>query len=274
MKNLFFDPNGKTWMRRAAWLLILVLMLGGLSGCGLLANTGKLLTYNLSEPLGEATTAKFDINTGSGNLTIDSLTGGEPLLAGGTLDYFENLGEPARTLVAFNGQSSLTLKWNESGAPCTGKIEWLLHLNPTVSSDITARSGGGNVKLNLAGTTVTRLAAETGGGNMDVVLPEKAASVNVSAKTGGGNITVDLGSGTTGSNTINAASGAGNVIVSVPSGVAARIHASTGLGQVIVDGRFTKIDDKTYQSADYDTAASKVELTLGSGAGNVEVKTK
>jgi hypothetical protein len=47
----------------------------------------NVLTHNLSEPLGSATTAKIDIDTGTGNLMIDRLAGGEPGLARGTLQY-------------------------------------------------------------------------------------------------------------------------------------------------------------------------------------------
>ena len=132
-----------------------------------------------------------------------------------------------------------------------GAIEWQVHLNPTVSYDITAHSGGGNVKLDLAGMAVTRVAADTGGGNVDVVLPDDAANLSVNARTG-----------------------AGNVVVLVPNGVAVRIHATTGLGKAIVGPQFSKIDDNTYQSPDYDGAANKVEITANSGAGNVEVNTK
>jgi hypothetical protein len=274
MKNQFVGSNKKAEVRLAASLMVLILLLGGLSGCGFLAGAGNVLTQALSEPLGGATSAKFDIYAGSGNLTIDPLSGGEQLLASGTLQYTENLGQPTRTLDTNNGQATLALKWAEAKASCGAAIEWLIHLNPTVPSDLTARSGGGNVKLNLAGMAVTRLATETGGGNLEVALPEGAADLNVTAKTGGGNITVEIGSGTTGSNTIVANSGAGTVAVTVPSGMAARIQATTGIGTVIVDSRFTKIDDKTYQSPDYDTAANKAEITLNSGAGNVEVNSK
>jgi predicted membrane protein len=86
---------------------------------------------------------------------------------------------------------------------------------------------------------------------MDLVLPEDTANLSVTAK-----------------------SGAGNVVVLVPSGIATRIHASTGLGKVIVDSRFGKIDGNTYQSSDFDSAANKVEITVHSGAGNVSVNTK
>ena len=56
--------------------------------------------------------------------------------------------------------------------------------------------------------------------------------------------------------------------------IAARIHATSGMGKVIVDSRFSKIDGNTYQSPDYDVAADKVEITVNSGAGNVSVNTK
>jgi hypothetical protein len=241
----------------------------------------NVLTYNLSEPLNGAKTATVEINTDSGNLTIDRLTGGEQLLVSGALQYFEKQGLPTTILSSSNGQATLTLKGGGSGWPwlrfpwaaCIGAYEWQLHLNPTVSCDLTAHSGGGNVKLDLAGMAVTRLSAGTGGGNVEVVLPDHAANLSVTARTGGGNVTVEVGGGATGSNTIDAHSGAGNVAVHVPGAIAAKIHATSGLGKVIVDARFKQIDDNTYQSPGYDGAADRVEITVHSGAGKVSVST-
>jgi hypothetical protein len=244
--------------------------------------TKNVLTDKFSEPLNSVTTAKVDINTGDGNLTIDRLAGDEQALASGALQYFENQGLPARTLVSSNGQATLTLRGGSIRRPwfrlpwatCNGATEWQIHLNPMVSSDIAAHSDGGNVKLNLAGMAVTRLSADTGGGNMEVVLPDNAANLSVTAKTGAGNVTVEIGNGVTGSNIVNANSGAGNVVVHLPSGIAAKVHATSGLGKVIVDSRFSKTDKNTYQSPGYDGAANKVEITVHSGAGNVSVNTK
>lgn len=243
----------------------------------------KLLTDNLSAPLGSVTAARIDINCGPGHLAIDGLTGGEPVLASGALQYLEKQGLPAQSLDSSKGQATLRLKAKGTGgggfrwpwqACAGGAFAWRVHLNPGVSSDITAHSDGGDVKLDLAGMAVTRVKADTGGGNIDVVLPERAANLSVAARTGGGNVTVEVGSGMTGSSTINAESGAGNVVVRVPGGVAARVHATSGLGKVMVDSRFSKMDDNTYQSPGYDGAADRVEITVKSGAGNVSVNTK
>jgi hypothetical protein len=241
----------------------------------------NVLTHNLSEPLNGATTAKVNINSDTGHLTIDKLIGGEQVLASGTLQYFDQ-GLPTRIRSSSNGQATLTLRGGGTGRPwfrfpwaaCGGAYEWQIHLNPTVLSDITAHSGGGNVKLNLAGMAVTHLSADSGGGNMDVILPDNAANLSATAKTGAGNVSVAVGSGIQGSNTVNANSGAGDVVVRVPSGIAAKVHATSGLGKVIVDSRFSKTDKNTYQSPDYDGAANKVEIAVNSGAGNVSVNTK
>ena len=132
----------------------------------------KILTCNLLEPLCEATTAKVDIDTASGNLTIDTLTEGGPVLASGTLEYVENQQMPTRSVDISNGRATLTLKSISLGKPlfrlpwsgCIAATDWQIHLNPDVQADITARSGGGNVKLNLAGMTLTRAMADSGGG--------------------------------------------------------------------------------------------------------------
>jgi DUF4097 and DUF4098 domain-containing protein YvlB len=242
----------------------------------------NVLIDSLLEPLDGTKTAKVDINTGTGNLTIDPLTGDAQVLASGMLQYFEDQGLPTRTLDSSNGQTILTLRRRDTRQSrfrlpweaCLGELEWQIHLNPTVSSDIIAHSDGGNVKMDLAGIAATHVAADTGGGNLDVVLPDNVANLNATASTGGGNVTIAIGSGTTGSSTVDANSGAGNVIVHVPRGIAARVHARTGLGRAIVDPWFSKIDSNTYQSPDYEGAANKVEITAHSGAGNVSIDTK
>jgi hypothetical protein len=244
----------------------------------------NVLTDKLSEPLNGATTARVDIHAGDGNLTIDGLYGGEQVLASGTLQYFENRGRPTRTLLSNNGQATFTLRGSGGGRPwfhfpwaaCNGGMEWQIQINPNVVSDITAHSDGGNLKLNLSGMAVNRLSAGTGGGNIDVVLPDSAADLGVKAQTGAGNVTVEIGSGLKGSgltskNILNANSGAGNVVIRIPGNLAARIHATTGLGKTTVDPRFSMTGKNTYQSPDFDSAADKVEITISSGAGNVSV---
>jgi hypothetical protein len=264
--------------------VILVLLLGAAVGFAFWRSSrgSKVLTDPLSEPLNGATTAKVDINAGAGNLAIDRLTGGEPLLVSGALQYPESQGVPMRTLNSSSSQAAFSLKSEDAGKPwirfpwdaCNLAFDWQIHLNPAVSADITAHSGGGNVRLDLAGMLVTNVSADTGGGNIAVVLPDNTADLNVTAKTGAGNVTVEIGSGLTGSSTVIAKSGAGNVVIHLPNGIAARLHVNSGMGKIKLDPRFIMIDKNTYQSSDYENAANKVEITAGSGAGDVSVSPK
>lgn len=237
---------------------------------------------NLSEPLDGATTAKVTINAGDGNLSVDCLECSEQVLASGTLQYVEKRGIPTHHLSMSNHQATLELRGGSGRQPwfrlpwaaCNQATEWQVHLNPAVAADIAAHTDGGNITLDLAGMTVTHVAADTGGGHIDVVLPDRVANFDLAVRTGAGNVTVTVGNAISGSNTVSADSGAGNVVVHVPRASAARIYATSGLGTVIVEPRFSQIDDHTYQSHDYDGAANKIDIIITSGMGNVSVATK
>jgi hypothetical protein len=190
MKTLTNDSNRAVRVRLVAPLIILILLLGAAVGIAYWAiiqvavspifrggttMAGNVLTHNLSEPLNGAKSATVDIDAGDGNLTIDRLASGEPVLASGTLQYLEKQGLPSRSLNISNGQADLTLRGEEGGQPwfrfpwsaCNGATEWQIHLNPNVqfakfdsntfqSADydhaaikieITANSGAGNVSI-------------------------------------------------------------------------------------------------------------------------------
>ena len=190
----------KIWMILITGTILVVLMLVAVAVFTALASSsgGKVLTQTQSKPLGAAAAAKFDINTGTGNLTIDRLASGEGLLASGVLEYLEKQDPPAWMVDARDGQATLTLKASDGRQPgfhlpwaaCNGETNWQIHLNPMVSSDITAHSDGGNVKINLAGMAITRVSADSGGGNLDMILPDGASDLSVPVKTGGGNVSV------------------------------------------------------------------------------------
>ena len=259
-------------------LIVVLLIVGAVAGLTALGKkaAGDLLTKNLSEPLESATSAKVTIDPGDGNLTLEKNSSSEQMLASGTLQYFEKIGVPVSSVTASNGLATFTVMAN-GGQPwlklpwsaCNGGTEWSIRLNPTVTYEIAALTGGGNVKIDLTGLTVTSLEAETGGGNMEVTLPDNAKNLSVLAKTGAGKVALTVGSGISGSNTINASSGAGEVTVFLPKGIAARIIVASG--NVIVDPGLTKVNETTYETPDYQNATDKVEIKASSGAGEVNI---
>ncbi len=266
----------------AALVILLVLLLGGAAVVTTLGNSsgGEVITEDLSAPMGSVTSASINLNRYSGNMAISALNGSEPLLASGKLPYLDKQ-ELTRSVDTSSAQAILALKTSAKQAGlrlpwvgCSDDTEWLINLNPNLPSDLTAYSGGGVLKLNLAGMAITRLSAETGGGNVEAILPDNARNLSAAVKTGAGNITVEIGNGMAGSSAISASSGAGNVIVRVPGSLAALIHLTGGAGTAQIAPRFIKIDERTYQSPGYDQAGDRVEITASSGAGTLSVNTK
>lgn len=217
----------------------------------------KVSTLNLSEPVGNLTSAEIKIDPGDGNLVVDGLTRNDQELASGTLEYLEKIGLPTWSVdskkssptfmveAARKGQTWLRLPW----AACNGATNWQIHLNRQIPSSVLAHSDGGNIALDLTGMPVTNVSAATGGGNIEVVLPDPAEKLIVTAK-----------------------SGAGNVTVQVPGDAAFKLQGSTGLGKMILSPRLSKVDKDCYQTLDYEQAVRKIDLTLSSGAGNIIVE--
>jgi hypothetical protein len=239
----------------------------------------EIINQIFSTPRDGIKTANIDIDVNTGNLILGNLPTGSPLLASGTLQYLEGQDEPAVSVVAVKGHADLSLRANNAKPQwsllpwkaCLGATSWTVNIDPEVHTDIRAHSGGGNLQLNLDGTAVKNVFADTGGGNVDLSLPAEVKNLQVSARSGGGNVTVRIGRNTAGHSIVEVGSGAGNVTTNIPDEIPARIHAASGLGKVIIDPRFEKIGEKEYQSPDFENAESRIELTIQSGAGNVEV---
>ena len=246
--------------RRNTWLsLLLVLLIVGF-GVAFLANNGNLqplggvTTSTLSIPKGSAESAQVTLNLGTGNLDLDGAAGSESL-ATGTLEYFQNRSAPEQSSNTVDGKAVLTLRQREESgfdiANWFGSghgVEWNVHLNPAVPMEVTADLGTGNSTLDLSQLKVTDVNVDSGAGNTTVVFPRNAGSVT--GKIDGG---------------------VGNLNLKVPDGVEARIDASSGIGNINTDNRFTKQGEHIYTTSGYDKATNKLDLKLDVGVGNVEI---
>lgn len=259
-------------------LIIVVLLVGAIAGLTYLDKqaVGSLLSMPLAEPLNDTTSAEFSVDLADGNLNLEGNSSDKAMLAMGTLQYLENIGVPLSSSSTFNGHTQYTLSTSAGQSwlklpwsACNGATDWSITLNPSVAYEISAYTGGGNVKLNLAGLTVTGLDAESGGGNMEVILPDNTEDLAAVVKTGAGKATVRVGNGIKGDHTIEASSGAGEVSVLLPTGMQAKVIIS--MGNVSVGPEFIKVNDTTYETSGYQNAENRIEISIGSGAGKATV---
>lgn len=262
--------------------LIVLFLIGAAVGIVFLLapSQSAVAVQELAEPLNGANTSSLDFDLAEGNLAIDRLTGGEPLLVGGTLEYYENGGMPARSLSSMGGQATFALsvgtdprpRWRLPWEACNAENDWTLHLNPTVVYEIAARTGGGNLNLDLSGLRVSRINAETGGGNAEIRLPANAANLSAAVRTGAGKIVVEIGAGTKGQNDLTLENGAGSVEVLVPAGLAVKLVGTSGMGSILVDPALAQTGEGTYESADYDANQNRITIEVSNGAGTVKVQ--
>lgn len=126
--------------------------------------------------------------------------------------------------------------------------EWDITLSSRVPLVLDVDAGLGQATLDLSGLRVTEFSLDAGVGSVRVILPAT------------GRVEADV------------KAGVGEVELEVPQDVSARIDADVGLGGLNVDGRRFYSVGGYYESPDYATADSRIDLTISGGVGTVTVR--
>ncbi|MER3459212.1 MAG: hypothetical protein C4309_11830 [Chloroflexota bacterium] len=66
--------------------------------------------------------------------------------------------------------------------------------------------------------------------------------------------------------------GVGNTVITVPRGLAVRVRASQGLGNVSVTVPDVLHQDNEWVSRNFDTAESRAEIRISGGVGSIVVR--
>lgn len=127
-------------------------------------------------------------------------------------------------------------------------LDWNFSLYRDIPLSIELNTGASDNRIDLSELKVSEVKLSSGASSSRIILPAQAGYTRVDIE-----------------------AGAAAVDLSVPAGVAARIRSRGGLSSLKLDeARFPRFGD-TYQSADYDSAANKVEISVQMGAGSVSV---
>ena len=220
---------------------------------GVSRGTSDLPREQAAIPLDGATEASVTIRHGAGRLAVGAGAAAGDLVSGifgGGLDSRTSRdGDVLRADLRIKEHGVAGL----AGPLLHGKfdtLDWDLVFNPRVTLD---------------------LELETGASESRIVLSDLQAR-DVRLKTGASATTIDLPAAA-GLTRLWVDSGAASVKVRVPAGVAARIHLRAALAGTRVDtGRFPRRGDSpVYESADFESAANKVEIDVDTGVGSIEI---
>lgn len=205
-------------------------------------------TVSSNVPLEGATDAEIEFNHGAGRLEInasaqpgDLLTG---TFVGGVTADVNRAGSTAKVSLHTPTDHVFEGAWGIGGHG----LEWKVGVNPSLPVKLHFHTGASESYFDLSGLKVSDFVLETGASSSTIILPANAGFTKAKVE-----------------------SGAASIKITVPQGVAANIQVKSGLSGINVDTtRFVKNGDN-YRSADYDTAANKVDLEVETGAASVEI---
>ena len=199
-----------------------------------------------------ATEAAVTVRHGAGRLTIASGAGAGQLLSGtfgGGLDASRTAdGGRLRVEMRVKDRDVSHYVFGPWRRGWGGMLDWDFALNPTVPLSLRLETGASESRLSLGELKVKELVLKTGASSTSIDLPSAAGFTRMTVE-----------------------SGAAAVRIRVPQGVSASISVRSALAGVHVDtARFPR-SGGGYASPDYDRAANKVEISIDTGVGSIEV---
>ncbi len=218
------------------------------AGGGILP-TPAAVTDQLSQPLGDAQSASVDLEIGAARTTVAALPPESTDLMKGTFRHAEGT-RIAKTYNVNGSEGQLTVKEEGANFMFLGgrSDQWDVALSPQIPLALRVNGGVGHGSFDLAALKVTSLSIDAGVGNVDVTAPK------------------------TGNTSVQINGGVGSVTITIPDGVAASIRVNGGLGGTRVnEARFPKFGD-VYQSADYASAANKIDIIVDGGIGSINIR--
>lgn len=233
------------WIGLAAGLLVLAFV--GLAIFGVSWTTSRdsgSFVRDLSiDRFDAATSAVVEFDLGAAELTVQG--GSDKLLSG----RFSSGGMFLNDASVLNGtiqrvtlQSTHPRNWLN-----WGKSNLDLRLNDEVPTELRLQGGAFSANLDVASVPVSKVDVDAGASTLTLTLGDK----------------VDLA-------TVEVDAGASTINLSLPKTVGARLQVDSGLTRKTLP-EFTQTADGRYQTANYDSAAKKVELNFDLGASTLNV---
>ena len=199
---------------------------------------------NFSVPLQGAKKASLRIDSGMGKIRM-----GAGARAGDFLTGFQAVGMNHSSQL--NGDHlDVSIEARPSVIPFLGPEGgvWQYRLDPGIPADVTIHSGATGLDLDFRELQVTRFSFQGGATSLNLTLPASVESM-----------------------VANIEAGAASIELRVPEGVALRLHARS-VGSVHVnEGRFPRRDLDLYESADYDGAPRRADVSVEGGATSLRV---
>ncbi len=258
----------------------------------------EVKTDRFSAPIGQATSARVELDLGSSPTELTALSDSDDLIDA-ELTY---LGE-IKFEVSGDQEKSVKLSESDGGRwfwfdwfNDDEELRWDVGLSKDLPLELNADGGSGSMTLDLAALQLTRLSLDVGSGSADLDLSTGSypaqvdggsgstrlrvpagAAVDLEIDVGSGSVTVGIADRATVELRIDG--GSGSLTVDVPDDAAVRVDVrDSGSGSVRVPSRYERTrsgdrDEGTWETPGYGSADYQIEIQIESvGSGSLEVR--
>lgn len=129
------------------------------------------------------------------------------------------------------------------------RLEWQARLTEAVPLALDVETGASEAILDLSRLRLEKFRLASGASSVEVKMPAAAGRTDARIE-----------------------SGAASLAIEIPPGVAARIEIESGLANARVDTTRFPQSGKTYQSADFETAAHRLDLRVEAGVASIDIR--
>ena len=216
-------------------------LLGLIGGRG-----GKIETEAVSIPLEGAERARIKVRHGAGRLRVSSGADADNVMSGtfdGGLDYQAHKSGDSLEVEMRVPQSVFDFFPSGQG------LNWSVELNSHTELSLDVEGGANEARLDLTDLKVTEFVMKTGASATEITMPANASHTRAKIE-----------------------SGLGSMKIRFPMGVAGKIQTEGGMASISVDSSRFPRSGSVYMSADYDEAENKVDLSVKTGLGSVEIE--
>ncbi len=240
----------------------------------------NLHTEQIAFPIDDVTMADVGITVNVSGLELYTLEDSSQLIEGEVFYFDRLLFDTSRQ----GDQATISLDTEERGNwfvnpgnwnNIDANNLWQIGLNQRIPTDLRLWLNAGVSDLDLSELTLTHLSVESNASKTTLSLPD--GEYRASLETNAGSMAVTLP--TMGQQEIDVEVSAGSLTLYLPEDGQARLEVDLSLGSFSLDddGRFTQLstDDgqEVWQTADYDDAEDRIDLTIDASAGSVAVRT-
>ncbi len=225
---------------------ILIIALGIWILWGTLARR-SMKTEHVDVQLEGAIQARIKFQHGAGRLFVDGAAGTGKVIEGDCIDgvslKIRRTGDLLDITLSVQDQF-FPFFWGQDSM-----LDWILHLAQDLPLELVFEMGAAETRIDLSSLRVSKIHLTSGASSTNVTLPANA-----------GQTTADFNIG------------AASLDVRVPTGVAARIHTSTGLASAAIDKNRFPRSGSVYQSVDFEGATNRADIRVDAGIGSINIR--